>query len=505
MKNFNINLMLLKIKAFIWLIRYHKKKTSGFQQGFKRSYRGRGRGRGNFNNSGRSGQTYRGGQQGGQRGRGTGRDKRDTNPKIDRQSSVKIGADWTLIEQFDLAQLTKLSTKIPDAEDLVWAGELAIYNDIFDRCSTKHPIPLQRMDNAEFYYVTTTDDPAMEKFAKENAADVYGTDAILSLLMASPRSVYPWDIVVQKIDGALVFDKRDTATFDFLTVSETSHEPPTEAPGLYEDDRLSPEQLAVQRAAQSKDPKLMEINSPSKLSIEATMINQNFSQQILRSDLPRNKLELPNPFATTDNTENSGPQPAAVAYRYRKFKLGDRTLISRTELHGIAEKRGEKLYMTAYALNEWDSRLAGGIDWRQKIDSQRGAVLATELKNNSCKLARWTAQSVLAGADQMKIGYVSRVSRANPYDHLILATQFYKPKEFANQITLNINNMWGIMKMLIDLLFSKEDGKFVIVRDANKPIVRIFSVPINTFKDDDDDDSDDNQADNDDNDSSDED
>jgi translation initiation factor 3 subunit D len=57
--------------------------------------------------------------------------------------------------------------------------------------------------------------------------------------------------------------------------------------------------------------------------------------------------------------------------------------------------------MTAYALNEWDSKLAGAVEWRQKIDSQRGAVLATELKNNSAKLAKWTAQSIIAGADQV--------------------------------------------------------------------------------------------------------
>ena len=103
--------------------------------------------------------------------------------------------------------------------------------------------------------------------------------------------------------------------------------------------------------------------------------------------------------------------------------------------------------------------VVGGVEWRQKIDAQSGAVLATEFKNNSCKLARWTAQSILAGAEQMKLGYVSRVARTNPYDHVVLATQFYKPKEFATQITLNVNNMWGIIKMLVDLLLDKDDGK----------------------------------------------
>lgn len=41
---------------------------------------------------------------------------------------------------------------------------------------------------------------------------------------------------------------------------------------------------------------------------------------------------------------------------------------------------------------------------RVTLDRQRGAILATELKNNSAKLAKWTAQSILSGADQMKIG-----------------------------------------------------------------------------------------------------
>ena len=79
--------------------------------------------------------------------------------------------------------------------------------------------------------------------------------------------------------------------------------------------------------------------------------------------------------------------------------------------------------LQAYALNEWDSKHSAGIEWRQKIDQQRGAVLATELKNNSCKLAKWTCQSMIAGADQMKIGYVSRKGRTDPHHHQILATQ----------------------------------------------------------------------------------
>jgi translation initiation factor 3 subunit D len=178
-------------------------------------------------------------------------------------------------------------------------------------------------------------------------------------------------------------------------------------------------------------------------------------------------------------------EPASVVYRYRKFVLGPFKLIVRCELHAWTLKRSEEQYMTAFAFNEWDSKYSSGVNWRQKIDTQRGAVLATELKNNSAKVAKWTAQSILAGAEHMKLGYVSRVASTNPDEHVILATQFSKPKDLAQQINLSIPNIWGIMKMICELLVSKEDGKYIIMKDPNKPIMRLYSVPLNTFEEDD--------------------
>jgi translation initiation factor 3 subunit D len=154
-------------------------------------------------------------------------------------------------------------------------------------------------------------------------------------------------------------------------------------------------------------------------------------------------------------------------------------------------------YMTAYALNEYDPSYAANapparpgtsINWREKIDNQAGAVLASELKNNSFKLAKWTAQSLLAGASQMKIGFVSRINPKNAYEHTILATQSYRPMDFATQITLNQGTMWGIMRLFIKLLEDQPEGKYVIMRDPNRAIVRIYGVPVGTFESDDEDD-----------------
>lgn len=430
--------------------------------------------------------------------------------RIDRQASVSVRPDWRRVEEVDLSKLSKGTSPLSNlvdtsppkgVEDLLWCGFLDQYNDQYDKVSTRTPAPLKRVETKEFYPVTTTDDPVVEKLAIEGKGTVFATDAILAHLMTCPRSVYPWDIVVQKLPtGALFFDKRDASQFDYLTVHETSNTPPTPV------------------RDNSNEQELM--NSPERLSLEATMINQNFTQQILRSSKYRTKFDYPNPF--WDEDDNDGMEPASVAYRYRKFDLGEGIqIVARTELHGLgkdrqkadtskivanisANKKKKKKqanplevpegdqYMTAYALNEYDpsynanappSRPGTSINWRDKIDNQAGAVLASELKNNSFKLAKWTAQSLLAGASQMKIGFVSRASPKNAYEHVVLATQTYRPMDFAAQITLNQGTMWGHMRLFIKLLEKEPEGKYVIMRDPNRAIVRIYGVPPGTFED----------------------
>jgi translation initiation factor 3 subunit D len=154
------------------------------------------------------------------------------------------------------------------------------------------------------------------------------------------------------------------------------------------------------------------LNSALSLSLEATYVNQNYSFQVVREDATPLEMAHPNPFYGPEDTEPL----ASCGYRYRLFDASindeeDIKIAVRTEVDAYqpgSGKQREEALMTIRTLNEFDSRApgAGGApDWRSKLDSQRGAVVATEMKNNSCKLARWAVQSILAGADVMKIGY----------------------------------------------------------------------------------------------------
>ncbi|XP_010434247.1 PREDICTED: eukaryotic translation initiation factor 3 subunit D-like [Camelina sativa] len=368
------------------------------------------------------------------------------------KSSVDIQPEWNMLDQIPFSTFSKLSFTVQEPEDLLLCGGLEYYNRVNDRITPKNERRLERFKNRNFFKVTTSDDPVIRRLAKEDKATVFATDAILAALMCAPRSVYSWDIVIQRVGNKLFFDKRDGSQLDLLSVHETSQEPLPEA----------------------KD----DINSAYSLGVEAAYINQNFSQQVLVRDGKKETFDEANPFA------NEGEEIASVAYRYRRWKLdNDMHLVARCELQSVAELNNQRSFLTLNALNEFDPKYSG-VDWRQKLETQRGAVLATELKNNGNKLAKWTAQALLANADMMKIGFVSRVHPRDHYNHVILSVLGYKPKDFAGQINLNTNNMWGIVKSIVDICMKLSEGKYVLVKDPSKPQVRIYEVPPDAFEND---------------------
>jgi translation initiation factor 3 subunit D len=121
--------------------------------------------------------------------------------------------------------------------------------------------------------------------------------------------------------------------------------------------------------------------------------------------------------------EKTNPFQASVGgYRYRKWQLEDGiTLVARCELDGT---KGNNQHLIIRALNEYDPK-ATNIDWRQKLDTQRGAVLATELKNNSAKLARWTTQALLSGAHELCLGFVFSIFNIMTFNSKVSLISFF--------------------------------------------------------------------------------
>jgi translation initiation factor 3 subunit D len=58
-------------------------------------------------------------------------------------------------------------------------------------------------------------------------------------------------------------------------------------------------------------------------------------------------------------------------------------------------------------------------------------------------------------------------------------------------MNLSLSNGWGIVRTIADMCLRREEGKFVLVKDPNKSILRLYEVPAGSFDDDDEDDQDD--------------
>lgn len=51
-------------------------------------------------------------------------------------------------------------------------------------------------------------------------------------------------------------------------------------------------------------------------------------------------------------------------------------------------------------------------------------------------------------------------------------------------MNLQLSNGWGIVRTIADMCLKREEGKFVLVKDPNKQILRLYEVPAGSFEDD---------------------
>lgn len=372
---------------------------------------------------------------------------------VHRNASVEVRPNWKIVHQFAQADLSKLDGPMPDAAtDLKVCGVLETYDNTFDRVAPRVPVPLQDCSTKTFHSVTTTEDPIVREMAVEETTGegkehrVFATDAILAAVMASARSVNSWDLSIEVLDNEgskIVFlDKRDD--FDLYPVNETSTDPPGNA------------ELAI------------------SLSEELALVCQRLSQQVLKKGVKKvvPSGAGPNPFA------EKGEDVASSLYKYRKWKIDKNTsLIARCQLDGVMrnEARNRNEYYNIFSLNEVEPRIT---DWKKKLETAPGAVLATEIKNNACTLAKWAARGMLSGAEVMKLGYVCRSSPNNRMDHLLFQVQQFDPVLFARQnLSLNPRNAWAIVRKFLEICVSLEEGKYILLKDPNKQFLHLYAVP----------------------------
>ncbi len=54
-------------------------------------------------------------------------------------------------------------------------------------------------------------------------------------------------------------------------------------------------------------------------------------------------------------------------------------------------------------------------------------------------------------------------------------------------MNLQLSNGWGIVRTIADMCLKREDGKYILVKDPNRSILRLYEVPVGSLDDDGDD------------------
>ncbi|ODV96506.1 hypothetical protein PACTADRAFT_49838 [Pachysolen tannophilus NRRL Y-2460] len=383
-----------------------------------------------------------------------------------RESSVKVLPDWQVISEIEFNKLAKLNLDVVSGEDVVTYGSACPYDKKFERLNgSQNSLPV--LDRV-FYNPTASDDPVIQQLSEnQTELTIYSTDSVISQLMCASRSVYSWDIVIVKNKDKIFIDKRDGSILDRISVDENSNAAPSD----------------------SHDS---DINNANNLSLEATYINQNFvTASILENNAPKYKFEhKENPFVNDDEVDENEPL-LQRGYRYRKFVLPSANaeeepypIVIRTEIDSYTkESTNAPQFLSIHALNQY---LPGSLDWKQKLTQQRGAIMAAEMKKNNNKISKWSIESILAGIDAMKIGFVARANVKDNSKHSVLGVTQYKPTDLALQMNLSINNGWGIVRSIIDMIlnYSQDDyGKFLVLKDPNSPKMTLYKVAENAFAD----------------------
>ncbi len=53
-----------------------------------------------------------------------------------------------------------------------------------------------------------------------------------------------------------------------------------------------------------------------------------------------------------------------------------------------------------------------------------------------------------------------------------------------------MDNAWGVLRCIVDTCMKLKEGKYLILKDPNKPALLLYDIPDSTFSTDEDDDSD---------------
>ena len=362
----------------------------------------------------------------------------------DFRQSFEIPFESKPLATFDSQLQSKTTKEAPLFNDIKFVGKTAVFNQklIGIRSSLKHQLPTPQPRSE----VPIDEDQVIKEIAATEtkyALRVFTTAKALAAIAVCPRSIYPFDLVFNKV-GKDIYVK--TRPGNQAAVLETTLETITTT-------------IQVQRDK-------MSIEFTNNI-IESTNVNNAFIQKSTEGQQPISIGE-------------DSPQPLV----YRSMILGDIEFIIRGEVDAIKEppKENERpQILLCRVFNDIPSILRRN-PW-ENLDVKRGAIFLSETNVNSSKVARWVAIAKFIGAQTCMIGYATRKVPSMKNQHVLLGVERHNTDTFAHNISLNNNNLYGILIEIFSRTKDLQSGSYIFLRESRqKKTYHIYANTDNSAK-----------------------
>jgi len=354
------------------------------------------------------------------------------------KETTLVQPSWQFILDANKTNFDKTPVNNVKITELGTVGSVPIYDKLWDG-KPKKIVPFTLPNTVSFTGGPRSDRFMLEQIKKDQDTDeltVYTTDLLLSVLLTSKNSNFPWDILAVK-EGNQIFLEPASAKnlnyIDILSVNENT------AGSLPEDEK-----------------ELL------KACIESTNTNRKFIEITTKPDQSKD-------FTTIKGAE----APERKAYRYRKFNLDNKVnLVVRSEIDAYVKEGEGTSFVKVCALNEYQPQQ----DWKQNYELNKGAVISSELRNNLNKICRWLCQALLADCGSVRLGFVTK-QNVKDGKHYVLTVEDMTTNSLSNTINYRLKDSWSVVKTLTDILAKQEDGTYAFIKQAYKPGIRVYRAP----------------------------
>lgn len=156
-----------------------------------------------------------------------------------KELSMKVNPNWPLLDEIQSLTLNNLPKFIPGAHEVLFrAGKIGEYRLELDSLQKKNAVKFTSFneidDNRFSTHEISMDENMMNYIDESNikGLKIITTDLVLATLMNFSKSVYSWDIKVEKIEDMIFLSKRELGekeefnAIDMENVGENSSKPP---------------------------------------------------------------------------------------------------------------------------------------------------------------------------------------------------------------------------------------------------------------------------------------